>query len=129
MVCFCKQTMEQLQLALPRLDVAASATLSADAQMQVQMQALANWLGRFGLPAAPWEPDETWLDLELPTLSLSGRAMATLSAFAQLRAGALALGIDLLVPGQANAFTRLAATLDARLSAMLAVSASGTVSL
>ena len=131
MVCFCKQTMEQLQLALPRMDVAASATLSADAQMQaqVQMQALANWLGRFGLPAAPWEPDEAWLDLELPTISLSASAMATLSAFAQLRAGALALGIDLLVPGQANAFARLAATLDARLSAMLAVSASGTVSL
>ena len=127
MVCFCKQTMEGLQLTLPRLDVAASAALSADAQLQAEMQALANWLGRFGLPAAPWEPDEAWLDLELPTISLSASAMATLSAFAQLRTGALALGIDLLVPGQANAFTRLAATLNARLSAMLAASASASL--
>ena len=88
------------------------------------MQLLANWLGQFGLPAAPWEPDEAWLDLELPTLSLSANAMATLSAFAQLRVGALGLGIDLLVPGQANAFARLAATLSARLSAMLSASLS-----
>jgi hypothetical protein len=122
MVCFCKDAMGKLQLTLPKLDVAADASLALD--MAMDMQLLANWLGQFGLPAAPWEPDEAWLDLELPTLSLSASAMATLSAFAQLRVGALGLGIDLLVPGQANAFARLAATLSARLSAMLSTSLS-----
>ncbi len=118
MVCFCKNAMGQLQLALPQLSASADASLNAD------MQLLANWLAQFGLPAAPWEPDEAWLDLELPTLSLSASAMATLSAFAQLRVGALGLGIDLLGGGgQANALTRLAATLEARMSAMMSASA------
>jgi hypothetical protein len=97
--------------------------------MAMDMQLLANWLGQFGLPAAPWEPDEAWLDLELPTLSLSASAMATLSAFAQLRVGALGLGIDLLVPGQANAFARLVATVSARLAAMLSANLSASLSL
>ena len=120
MVCFCKDAMGRLQVALPALH----AELDASVALAADMQLLAGWLARFGLPAAPWAPDEAWLDLELPTLTLSASAMATLSAFAQLRAGALALGIDLLVPGQATAFARLAATLDARLSAMLSLSAS-----
>jgi hypothetical protein len=115
MVCLCKSAMAQLQLALPQLDVSASVEIAAAADIGV----LAGWLAQFGLPAAPWEPDIAWLDVQLPTISLSASAMATLSAFAQLRAMALALGLDLLVPTQALAFTRLVATLDARLSAML----------
>jgi hypothetical protein len=111
--------MGRLQVALPSLH----ADLDVSVAMAADMQLLANWLAQFGLPAAPWEPDEAWLDLQLPTLTLSASAMATLSAFAQLRAGALGLGIDLLVPGQATAFARLAATLNARLSAMMSLSA------
>lgn len=116
MVCFCKHTMGQLQLALPRLDVSAELDLA----LAADMQGIFNWLGMLGLPAAPWQPDELWLDIELPTLSLNASAMATISAFAQLRASLLAqFGIDILIPGQANAFARLTATLNARLSAML----------
>src|ERR1700692_4126638 len=131
MVCFCKDAMSKLQLTLPKLDVAADASLALDmsASLAMDMQLLANWLGQFGLPAAPWEPDEAWLDLELPTLSLSASAMATLSAFAQLRVGALGLGIDLLVPGQANAFARLVATVSARLAAMLSATLFASLSL
>jgi hypothetical protein len=124
MVCFCKSTLAQLQIVLPQLDVSASVAVGVDAQLQ----ALANWLSLSGLPAQPWQPDEAWLDLELPTLSLSASAMATLSAFAQLRTGALALGIDLLIPGQATAFTRLAVSLSARLNAMLSASMSASAS-
>jgi hypothetical protein len=117
--------MGQLQLLLPSLNVSASASLSLHADMQLA----ANWLGQFGLPAAPWQPDEAWLDLQLPTLTLSASAMATLSAFAQLRVMALSLGIDLMVPQQATALARLTATLDARLSAMLAADPSLSLSL
>jgi hypothetical protein len=121
MVCFCKHSTTRLALVLPKLDVAAS--LAASASAVAQMQLLANWLAAAGLPAAPWQPDPAWLELSLPKLSLNVSAMATLSAFAQLRAGALVLGIDILVPGQANALTRLAATLNARLMALAAVGA------
>ena len=80
---------------------------------------LSDWLGARGLPAAPWAPDPAWLELALPTPRLSAGAMATISAFAQLRASALAqFGLDLLVPAQAQAFARLAATASARMSAM-----------
>jgi len=144
MVCMCLDTMAGLESALAGLglgvDLAASANLDAnldvslDASLDVDvglsadadlLGLIARWLAKFGLPAAPWQPDPAWLDVELPTLSLSASAMATISAFAQLRASVQAtLGIDLLVTAQAKAFTRLAATLGARLDALLAADAS-----
>jgi hypothetical protein len=121
MVCVCHKTISALRLALPRLNVAASASLSAHADLH----GLFAWLAALGLPAAPWQPDEAWLDIQLPTMSLDASAMATISAFAQLRAEVLAqFGIDLLIPGQANALIRLVATLNARLDAVLAAEAS-----
>jgi hypothetical protein len=61
----------------------------------------------------------------LPRLQLSASAMATVSAFAQLRAMAQAqFGIDLTVAAQAQAFARLVATANVRLSALLAANAS-----
>ena len=128
MVCFCHHTASRLQLILPQLSV--DLNVSLDIALAVEVRAIASWLASFGLPAAPWQPDEAWLDIELPTLSLSASAMATISAFAQLRADVLAqFGIDLLIPGQANAFIRLVATLNARLSAMLSLDASLGLSL
>ena len=121
MVCFCKNTMATLQLAMPQLNVSATADLG------VQLYPISAWLARFGLPAAPWQPNPAWLDLQLPSISLNANAMATISAFAQLRAMVLAqCGIDLLVPAQATAFARLAATLQARLSAALSAQAGAT---
>ena len=126
MVCFCHNTMTRLQLALPRLDIAADFDL--DVRFAAELQLIANWLASFGLPAPPWQPDELWLELELPSLSLDASAMATISAFAQLRADMLAqFGIDLLIPGQAGAAVRLVATLQARLSAMLSADLSLSV--
>lgn len=119
MGCFCHQTIGPLTLALPRLDVALTAALpGADVALS-----LSAWLGARGLPASPWQPDPNWLSLLLPRLRLSAGAMATISALAQLRAQVLAqFGIDLLLPGQAAAFARIVATLNARLSAMVGVS-------
>ena len=112
MVCFCKTTASQLGLLLPSLNVSASLDLDADVQLA------ANWLAGLGLPAPPWAFDLSWLQLQLPTIALSASAIATISAAASLRAQVMAqLGIDLLIPGQANAFARLVATLTARLQA------------
>jgi hypothetical protein len=114
MVCFCHQTMGGLPL--PQLNASAELSLSAQASLLAK---LAAWLGGLGLPAAPWTPNPSLINLSLPTPQLSASAMATISAFAQLRADVLAqFGLDLLVPGQANAFLRMVATLQARLSAM-----------
>lgn len=121
MVCFCKQTAMQLQLALPRFNVSANAQASAALQAapMAELASLFAWLAKFGLPAAPWQPDPAWLQLPLPKLTLSASAMATLSAFGQLQAMAQLMGLNLMVPAQATAFARLAATMTARLTAML----------
>ena len=116
MVCFCKTTASQLGLLLPSLNVSASLDLDADVQL------VANWLAGLGLPAPPWAFDLSWLQLQLPTIALSASAIATISAAASLRAQVMAqLGIDLLIPGQANAFARLVATLTARLEASVGI--------
>lgn len=117
MGCFCKSAMGPLQLALPSLNVAMSvAPPGAQAVL-----ALSAWLGARGLPASPWVPDPAWLQITPPSLLLRAETLATLSAMATLRAQVLAqFGLDLLVPAQANMFARLAATLNARLSAMAA---------
>jgi hypothetical protein len=131
MVCFCKHTMTHLQHVLPKLSATASASLSANLSTsstvsakaslaEPGLAALAAWLAKNGLPAAPWQPDPAWRNLQLPKLTLNASAVATLQAFAQLHTLAHALGMDLMVSAQATAFTRLAATLNARLSAMLA---------
>ncbi len=119
MGCFCHATLGPLRLALPQLNLAVSAALPhADVALS-----LSGWLGARALPAAPWQPDPRWLSLLLPQLRLSASATATISALAQLRAQVLAqFGIDLLLPGQAAAFARIVATLNARLSAMAGLS-------
>jgi hypothetical protein len=156
MVCFCRNTVAQMQQALAQLQgaappgagVAAATTPTATATAGVSAglpglpaagtlgagattlpplppatamaaQALRNIaaaLAPAGPPAPPWQPNPSWQNLTLPTPALSPQAMATISALAQLRADALQqLGIDLLNPAQAQAFSRLAATALARL--------------
>ena len=124
MSCMCKKTMSALFVALPQIGISAQASASMNIALSADLQALARLLAAMGLPAPPWTPNPAWLNLQLPRLALNASAMATISAFAQLRADVLAqFGIDLLIPGQAAAFARLAATLQARLAAMLAVNA------
>lgn len=113
MVCFCKNTASALGQTLPSI----SATANLDLSFNADVQAIADWLTNAGLPAAPWSPQPGWLELQLPSVPLSASEVATISATAYLRAQVLAQsGMDLLVPAQANAFVRLAATLSARLS-------------
>ncbi len=116
MSCFCRNSIGALELALPSLNISASLAVPG-AKIALS---LSSWMGARGLPALPWAPDLAWLELELPRLSLSASAMATLSAFAQLQMDVMAqFGIDLTVAAQATAFARLVATANARLSAML----------
>jgi len=111
MSCFCRNALG----ALPGLGISASLAVPG---AQVALS-LSDWLGARGLPAAPWAPAPAWLELGLPSLRLNASAMATISAFAQLRASVLAqFGLDLMVAAQAQAFARVAATANARLSAL-----------
>ena len=105
--------MAALGSAMLSLNASAELDLRAKAAIDVNM-----WLAGRGLPSAPWNPNPGWLALQLPKVALSAQALATISAFAQLRAAALAtLGLDLNNPASATAFARLVATLSARLSA------------
>jgi hypothetical protein len=118
MLCFCHNALQPLGLVLPSLNLSVSVAMPK-ANLAL---GLANWLGARALPAAPWQPGPDWLALQLPRLQLNASAMATISALAQLRAQVLAqFGIDLLLPGQAGAFTQIVATLHARVSAMAAL--------
>jgi hypothetical protein len=115
MGCFCHATLGPLRLALPQLNVSATLGMPG-ANVALGLSA---WLSAHGMPAAPWQPDPAWLGLPLPRLQLSMRAVATISALAQLRAQVLAqFGLDLLNPAHATAFARIVATLNARLSAL-----------
>lgn len=116
MSCFCRNSLGALELALPSLNISASLNVPS-AKIALS---LSSWMGARGLPALPWAPDLAWLELELPRLSLSATAMATISAFAQLQMDVMAqFGIDLTIHAQATAFARLVATANARLSAMV----------
>lgn len=115
MGCFCHATLGPLTLALPQLNLSEQLMLPGAG---VPLS-LSPWLSARGMPALPWQPDPNWLNLPLPRLPLNAQAVATISAMAQLRAQVLAqFGIDLLIPGQARALTRIVATLNARLSAV-----------
>lgn len=115
MGCFCHGTLAPLSALLPRLNVAVQVGLPG-ANVPLSLSA---WLSARGLPALPWQPDPAWLGLPLPQLRLSASAVAAISALAQLRAQVQAqFGLDLLIPGQARAFARIVATLNARLSAV-----------
>ncbi len=113
MGCFCRSSIQPLSLVLPQLNVSAQLGLPG-ANVPLSLSA---WLSARGLPALPWQPDPNWLNLPMPSLRLSASAVATISALAQLRAQVLAqFGLDLLIPGQARAFARIVATMNARLS-------------
>ncbi len=117
MGCFCHATLAPLKLVLPQLNVSASTALGLPGA-NVAME-LAAFLSARALPAEPWLPEPGWLALPLPRLKLGMQAVATISALASLRAQVLAqFGIDLLDPKQAQAFARIVATMNARLSAM-----------
>lgn len=117
MSCFCQTSMAPLSSSLPALDLSASGALSLSASAQTAIS-LDTWLSaRAGIAAL----NPAWLSVSLPSVDLSANALATISAMAQLRAQTLAgLGIDLAAPGPAAgvAFTRVAATLDARMAAL-----------
>ena len=114
MGCFCH--------SFPPAGLLASLNLSASVALpgaDIPLS-LSAWLNLRGLPALPWEPLPNWLGLPLPSLQLNLRAVATISALAQLRAQVLAqFGLDLLIPGQALMFVRIVATMNARLSALV----------
>jgi hypothetical protein len=113
MGCFCR-SFPPLGL-LPQLNLSASLNLPG-ANIPLSLSA---WLNLRGLPCLPWQPNPAWLGLPLPSLGLNLRAVATISALAQLRAQVLAqFGLDLLIPGQALMFARIVATMNLRLSAL-----------
>ena len=117
MGCFCHATLGPLTQALSQLTLAEQSTLRTNLPGAAIPLRLAAWLNARGLPSPPWQPDPAWASLPLPKLQLNMQAVATISALAQMRAQVLAqFGIDLLVPGQARAFARIIATLNARLS-------------
>jgi hypothetical protein len=115
-----------LVVSLDSLDVQGDFAASEDMQA---VQSVGDWLKGAGQPGVPWTPDPAWLELSLPVPAVSASAIATISAIASLRAQLTAqLGIDLLVPGQATAFVRLAATLAARLEAVASANAAMNLS-
>src|SRR5580700_9086407 len=84
MGCFCH--------SFPPVGLLASLNLSASVALpgaDIPLS-LSAWLNLRGLPALPWEPRPNWLGLPLPSLQLNLRAVATISALAQLRAQVLA---------------------------------------
>ena len=141
MVCFCKDTMSELERLMPMLDAPAAdtdpragastgrgsnpsagpdpgSTANGPIGHVAELRAVAAWLAQFGLPAPPWTPDPAWLNEPLPKVQLSASAVATLQAFAQLQVLALSLGMNLMVAAQATAFARLVTTLNARLAVL-----------
>ncbi len=113
MSCFCQTSLAPLTLALPSLDVAAMASMNASAQAALSLDA---WLSA---RAAIGRLNPAWLSLPLPSLNISANALVTISLLAQLRSQvSVQLGLDLLAPGQLTAFTRMMATLNARLAVM-----------
>ncbi len=120
MGCFCHAALAPLSSALPQINVSAQLGLPGAA---VPI-GLSQWLGQRGLPAAPWAPEPAWLAVPLPRMMMSAQTVATISALASLRAQAMSqYGLDLLKPQQAQAFARIVATMNARLSAMEAAHA------
>ncbi len=114
--CFCKTSMSAFSLALPSLDISAAVNLSASAKAAMALDA---WLtARAGVTGL----NPGWPALPLPQINLSANAIMSMALLTQLRAQVLArLGLDLTIAGQATAFARIAATLDARISAMAAM--------
>jgi hypothetical protein len=114
MGCFCR-SFPPAGL-LPQLNLSANLSLPG-ANVPLSLSA---WLSLRGLPALPWQPNPAWLSLPLPSLGLNLRAVATISALAQLRAQVLAqFGLDLLVAAQARMFARIVATMNLRLAGLL----------
>lgn len=83
-------------------------------------QGVAQWLAARDLPVAkPWTPEPAWQQTPLPQTRMGPREVATISALAHLRAQAQSqFGVDLLHPAQAHAFSRIVATMNARLAAL-----------
>ena len=97
--------------------VAALAVAAAQARGMAVLRALSGWLAARGLPAAPWQPPAEWIGLRLPMPRMDAQAVATISAMVHLRTQVLAqFGLDLLVPAQAQAMTRIVTTMNTRLS-------------
>lgn len=124
MGCFCHHSLAALTpgmagLSMPYTEPAVpTASDLRRLAAEALIAALSRWLAQHGLPAAPWQPDPILLEQPLPQVRLSAQALATISAFATLRAQVLAqFGIDLLVPAQHAAFVRIAATLNAHIAA------------
>lgn len=133
MGCFCHASLTALEAQAPRLALpAVSLDVQADVSATVALDlappgagliaALAAWLAARGLPATPWQPDPAWMTLNLPMPQMSASAVATISALVQLRTQVLAqFNIDLLVPAQVPALARIVATMNARLTASVAL--------
>ena len=113
MSCFCTSTLSGLSLALPALNISAAINLNATATAALNLSEYLN------ASAALGALNLNWLNLQLPRLNLSANMLLSASLMAQLRAQVLAhFGIDLLIPGQLNAFLRIMATLNARIGGL-----------
>ncbi len=112
MSCYCKEAIRETAQDLAGLAQAApQPPIAGDALLR----ALSDWLGARALPAPPWQPDPAWLGQTLPTMPLSGEAMVTISALAQLKALSQdCLALDLTDPAQEKAFARVVTTAQAR---------------
>ena len=77
------------------------------------------WLGTRELPGPAFTPDPQWLRTPLPQMQMTPLQGGTVSLLGQLRAQAQSkLGLDLLHPAQAKAFSAALATMKARLATL-----------
>ncbi len=145
MVCFCHASATQIEQFVAQFPqpaatggVSASVSASATAGLSVTAgappalplvgtglrgeniaKALWQWLGSRELPGPAFTPDPQWLRTPLPQMQMTPLQGGTVSLLGQLRAQAQAqLGLDLLHPAQAKAFSAALATLKARLAAL-----------
>lgn len=144
MVCFCHASVGKIEhfvsqfshpAAAGGASAGASASVSARAGVSAApptlplvgtglrgeniAKALWQWLGTRELPGPAFTPDPQWLRTPLPQMQMTPLQGGTVSLLGQLRAQAQSqLGLDLLHPAQAKAFSAALATMKARLAAL-----------
>ena len=116
MGCFCR-----LSVAAMRGDTAAEPaddTPDSDEERPADkvVSAIGQWLATRWLPAAPWEPDPEWQDVELPEPPMQPAALSVLSGLIQAQQACQSdLAIDPAQPEQLGRLVRIVVTLNRRL--------------